>query len=115
MLAVVGLTRRSGKSWDRDLLALSPREVEIALAGFLDGGAVDEGRRRRDQDVYLCDGEGLVRMMRAATDERADGVKHAERALDGELARWSGARWAGLPPATRPCNDGDLTAVPQGE
>jgi len=67
------------------------------------------------RDVYLCDVEGLDRMMRAAMDERADAVEHAERALDRELARWSGARWAGLPPAARPCNDGDLTAVPQGE
>ncbi len=67
------------------------------------------------RDVYLCDVEGLDRMMRAAMDERADAVEDAERALDSELARWPGARWAGLPPAARPCNDGDLTAVPQGE
>ena len=83
--------------------------VDLSTAGSI---PVETGVVR---DVYLCDVEGLDRMMRAATDERADAVKDAERALDSELARWSGARWAGLPPAARPCNDGDLTAVPLGE
>ncbi len=41
-------------------------------------------------------------MMRAPMDERADALEYAERALDGELACWSGAGWAGFPPPPVP-------------
>jgi glutamyl-tRNA reductase len=43
----------------------------------------------RVDDVYLCDVDDLDRVMRAAMDERAQAVVHAERIIDEEVARWA--------------------------
>ncbi len=43
----------------------------------------------RVRDVYLCDVDDLDRVMRAAMEERAQAVSHAESIIDEEVARWA--------------------------
>lgn len=68
----------------------SSRRRPIVMVDLAVPRAIPAGTGRVE-DVYLCDVDDLDRVMRAAMEERAQAVSHAESIIDEEVARWARA------------------------